>query len=229
MDYYNILGVAKGATQEEIKKAYRSLAMKHHPDRGGDTNKFKELEEAYRTLSDEQKRAEYDNPQPQFGGGGPGGFHFNFNGAPGFENMFGDIFGFQQRRQPVNRNLQLQTAITLEDAFYGKEIIANVRLPNGREQTINIKVPPGIHEGTTLRLAGMGDDSIPQLPRGDILLSVHIQDHPIYKRQGDDLLIDHEITCIDAMCGGVIDVQSVACYRAYRKGDVRCTYGHLPP
>ena len=210
MDYYNILGVNQGATQDEIKKAYRSLAMKHHPDRGGDTNKFKEIEEAYRTLSDDQKRSEYDNPAPQFGGGGPGGFHFNFGGGPqGFESMFGDIFGFQQRRQAVNRNIQLQTSVTLLDAFYGKELLANVQLPSGREQTINIKIPPGIHEGTTLRMSGMGDDSIPQLPRGDILLTVHIQDHPIFKRQGDDLLVEHEITCIDAMCGGIISVASI--------------------
>jgi len=208
MDYYNILGVDRGASQDEIKKAYRGLAMKHHPDRGGDTNKFKEIEEAYRTLSDDQKRAEYDNPQPQFGHAGPGGFHFNF-GGPGFESMFGDIFGFQQRRPAMNRNIQLQTSISLEDAFYGKEIIANVRLPSGREQTINVKVPQGIHEGTTLRLSGMGDDSIPQLPRGDILLQVHIQDHPIYKRQGDDLMMEYEITCIDAMCGGVISINSL--------------------
>ena len=210
MDYYNTLGVARGAPQDEIKKAYRSLAMKHHPDRGGDTAKFKEIEEAYRTLSDDQKRAEYDNPAPQFGHAGPGGFHFNFGGGgpAGFEHMFGDLFGFGQRqaRPQVNRNLQLQTSINLEDAFYGKDLLANITLPSGREQTINVKIPQGIHEGTTLRLSGMGDDSVQGLPRGDILLSVHIINHPIFSRQGDDLIVEHEITCVEAMTGGNIIV-----------------------
>jgi curved DNA-binding protein len=202
MDYYQILGVGKNATQDEIKKAYRSAAMKHHPDRGGDTAKFKEVEEAYRTLSDDQKRSEYDNPQPQ-------GFHFG--GGHPFEQMFsqgspfGDIFGFQ-RRTPVNRDVQLQTAIPLEDAFYGKELLANVQLPSGREQTINVKIPRGIHEGTTLRLSGMGDDSIPNLPRGNIMLTIHVLDHPKFRRQGDDLVYDHEITAVEAMIGSIIRV-----------------------
>jgi curved DNA-binding protein len=202
MDYYQILGVGKNASQDEIKKAYRSAAMKHHPDRGGDTAKFKEVEEAYRTLSDDQKRSEYDNPQPQ-------GFHFG--GGHPFEQMFGqgspfgDIFGFQ-RRTPVNRDVQLQTAIPLEDAFYGKELLANVQLPSGREQTINVKIPRGIHEGTTLRLSGMGDDSIPNLPRGNIMLTIHVLDHPKFRRQGDDLVYDHEITAVEAMIGSIIRV-----------------------
>ena len=207
MDYYQTLGVARGASQDDIKKAYRTLAMKHHPDRGGDTAKFKEIQEAYATLSDDQKRAGYDNPQPQ-------GFHFGGGGHP-FEQMFGqghpfgDIFGFRQSRQSVNRSIQLQTSITLEDAFYGKDLLANVKLPSGREQTVNIKIPPGIHEGTTLRLTGMGDDSINGLPRGDILLGIHILEHAIFKRQGDDLLLEHEITAVEAMTGATITVVTI--------------------
>lgn len=206
MDYYQILGVGKNASQDDIKKAYRSLAMKHHPDRGGDTAKFKEIEEAYRTLSDDQKRSEYDNPQPQgfqFGGGHP------FEQMFGQGSPFGDIFGFQSRRAPVNRDIQLQTAIPLEDAFYGKELLANVQLLSGREQTINVRIPRGIHEGTTLRLAGMGDDSVPNLPRGNIMLTIHILDHPKFKRQGDDLIYDHEITAIEAMIGSIIRVNGI--------------------
>jgi curved DNA-binding protein len=213
MDYYQTLGVGRNATQDEIKKAYRSLAMKHHPDRGGDTNTFKKIQEAYATLSDDQKKAAYDNPQPQFGG--PEGFSFHFGGPGGFEQMFGnghpfgDIFGFRQARRQVNQSLQLQTSINLEDAYYGKELLANLRLPSGREQTVNIKIPQGIHEGTTLRLSGMGDDSIAGLPRGDLLLTVHIQDHPVFKRQGDDLLVDHEITSIEAMIGTTITISGL--------------------
>jgi curved DNA-binding protein len=207
MDYYQTLGVGRNATQDEIKKAYRSAAMKHHPDRGGDQAKFKEVEEAYRTLSDDQKRAEYDNPQSQFGGfqfGGTGFEQFFGQGSP-----FGDIFGFQGRRPPINRDIQLQTSIPLEDAFYGKEILANVQLLSGREQTINVRVPRGIHEGTTLRLSGMGDDSIPNLARGNIMLTIHVMDHPIFKRQGDDLVVEQEITAIDAMIGSIIRVTGI--------------------
>jgi DnaJ-class molecular chaperone len=198
MDYYETLGVGRSASSDEIKRAYRKLASQHHPDKGGDKNKFQEIEQAYRTLGDDQKRAEYDNPQPQFGGFGGG---HPFGDIFGGGHPFGDIFGFRQARPQTNRSLQLQTSITLEEAFYGKELLATVRLPSGREQTVNIKIPPGIHEGTTLRLTGMGDDSIPQLPRGDILLSVHIINHAVFKRQGDELLVEHAISCVDAMVG----------------------------
>jgi DnaJ-class molecular chaperone len=212
-DYYQLLGLPKNASDEEIKKAYRTLAMKHHPDRGGDSTTFQKIQEAYSVLSDPQERAEYDNPQPQFGPGGPGGFHFNFGpGGPQFNfgggHPFADIFGGFQR-QMGNRPLQLQTAVNLEDAFYGKEIVASIQLPSGREQTINISIPQGIHEGTTLRLSGMGDDSIQGAPRGDILLVVHINDHPVFKRQGDDLLREYSVSAIDAMIGGTILVQTI--------------------
>lgn len=215
MDYYQLLGVSKNASQEEIKKAYRSLAMKHHPDRGGDVNKFKEIQIAYDTLSNEQKRAEYDNPSPFGQGAGPGGFEFHFGGPGGFEQMFGhgspfgDIFGFSRTRTPVNRAIQLQTAITLEDAFTGKELVASVNLPSGRTQTINIKIPQGIHDGTNLRLAGIGDDSVPNAPRGDILLNVHVQNHPTFRRHGDDLIVEHTINCFDAMLGSKVNLTGI--------------------
>ena len=199
MDYYQTLGVAKDATDDDIKKAFRKLAMKHHPDRGGDEAQFKQIQEAYATLSDTQKRAQYDNPQPQFNGGGFGGF------PPGFEEMFrsgqfGDLFGFRQR--PVkNRDLSLETQITLEDCYTGKEITANIQLPSGREQVLEIKVPAGIQSGQRLRLSGMGDDSNPHLHRGDIYINIYVHNHSEYQRQGDDLIKEIEITAWEAMLG----------------------------
>jgi curved DNA-binding protein len=148
MDYYNILGVDRSASQDDIKKAYRKLAAKHHPDRGGDTAKFQEISAAYDTLSDPNKRSQYDNPQPQGGfqqyGGMPPGFEEMFRG---FGNSpFGDIFG-QRRQQPVrNRTLNLQTQITLEEAFKGKDLLANVQLPSGRDQLLEVKIPAGVIE-----------------------------------------------------------------------------------
>jgi len=215
-DYYSTLGISKSANADEIKKAYRRMANQHHPDKGGDTEKFKEIEEAYRTLSDPQKKAEYDNPQPQFGGG-PGGFHFHTGNMPGgFEDIFahfggspfGDIFG--RGRQPQrNRTLNIQTTITLEEAFHGKDLLATLGLPSGREQTIEVKIPAGIHDGTTLRLSGLGDDSITGIPRGDLHLTVSIQPHRIFQRQGDDLIRSVDINCIDAMLGRKISITTL--------------------
>jgi curved DNA-binding protein len=214
-DYYNTLGVSKQASADEIKKAYRKLASQHHPDKGGDTAKFQEIEEAYRTLSDPEKRSQYDNPQPQFNGG-----HFEGGFPPGFEDIFsqfgggspfGDIFGQRRPQQQPQRNktMNMQATISLEEAFHGKNLMANIGLPSGREQLIDVKIPAGVSDGITLRLASMGDDSIPSMPRGDIHLTIHIQPHPIFQRQGDDLIKNIDITCIDAMLGKVINVETI--------------------
>lgn len=213
MDYYQTLGVSRNASEQEIKSAYRKLAMKYHPDKGGDAAKFQEINEAYATLGDAQKRAAYDNPSPQFNGNS---FQFDFGDSfpPGFENIFRPggpfegVFGFQ-RRPPTNQSIQLSTSISLLDAFNGQELTANVTLPSGREQTVTIRIPRGIHEGTTLRLAGMGDDSLPGVPRGDILLTVHVQSHPSFYRQGDDLIKEVDINCIDAMLGKPITIEGI--------------------
>lgn len=205
MDYYKILGVNKGSNSEEIKKAYRKLAAQHHPDRGGDTKKFQEIQAAYDTLSDPQKKAMYDNPQPQ------GGFHFHNTGfPPGFEDMFEHAFGGMfNRRQQRNRTLNLQTNITLEEAFWGKNFVANIRLPSGTEEVIEIKIPKGIHDGTTIRLSGMGDNSIPHLPRGDIHLTVHVLQHNLFHRQNDDLIKQIDINCFEAILGKTIEIETI--------------------
>jgi curved DNA-binding protein len=208
-DFYQTLGVNRGATPDEIKRAYRKMAASHHPDRGGNTAKFQEIEEAYRTLSDPQKRQQYDNPMPQgfhqFGGGMPPGFEDIFNAFGG--GPFGDMFG--GRRQQRNRTLNMRTDISLEEAFSGKDLMATIVLPSGKEQLIDVKIPAGVQDGITLRLAGMGDDSIPNIPRGDIHLSVHIQPHPTFTRQGDDLIRSIDVSCIDAMLGKTITVDTI--------------------
>jgi len=211
-DYYNTLGVAKQATADEIKRAYRKLASQHHPDKGGDTKKFQEIEEAYRILSDPDKRAQYDNPAPQgfnqFGGVPPGFEDIMSQMFGGGGSPFGDIFGRRQQ-PPRNRTLNIQTQVTLEEAFSGKEMVANLTLPNGRDQILNIKIPKGIQDGVTLRLANVGDDNVPNAPRGDIHLTVGVQPHPVFARQGDDLIRSLEVSAIDAMLGKSYQIETI--------------------
>ena len=215
-DFYQTLGVNRNASPDEIKRAYRKLAAQHHPDKGGDTSKFQEISAAYETLSNPDKKAQYDNPQPQFNGnpfGGFGGGGF----PPGFEDIFahfgggGNTFfgaGFRQQQQR-NQTLNIQTSITLEEAFHGKDIIANLQLPSGRDQVLELKIPAGIQDGMTLRLAGMGDDRVPNAPRGDIHLTVSVYPHHKFTRQDDDLSTNVEINSIEAMLGKTVEIQTI--------------------
>ena len=210
-DYYQTLGLSRDSSDDEIKKAYKKLAMKHHPDRGGDTAEFQNIQEAYATLSDPEKKNQYDNPQPQ-------GQHFHFNGgfSPDFESFFsnfgGGFSGFGNNSQYAhqrNKSLNVQTSITLEEAFTGKHLVATLKLPSGRTQDLEIDIPAGIGSGSTLRINGMGDDSIPNIPRGDVHLTVNILAHDRFQRHGDDLLSNIELSCIDAMLGINIEIETI--------------------
>ena len=187
------------------------MASQHHPDKGGDTEKFQQIEEAYRTLSDDNTRSQYDNPQPS------GQYHFHpGSGANPFGDIFrhfgqghpfGDIFG--GGRPVKNRTVNIQTTISLEDAYHGKDLLANVTLPNGQDRMINVKIPPGIQHNTTLRLAGMGEDTIPNIPRGDIHLTIFINDHSVFRRDGDDLISDLTIPVWYAILGEKVNVKTI--------------------
>jgi curved DNA-binding protein len=212
-DYYKTLGVGEQASLDEIKKAYRSLANKHHPDKGGDQARFKDISVAYDTLSNDQKRAEYDQ-QRQFGGGPQ--FHFNTNGGfDPFGNMFpqghpfGDIFS-QMRGARRNRDLNIQCQITLLDSFTGKQLEANYQMPSGKTQTVVIEVPAGMIHGDTIRYNGLGDDSIPQIPRGNLNVTIIVLPDPNYRREGDDLYTTINITPIEAMIGCKKKVRNIA-------------------
>jgi curved DNA-binding protein len=207
-NYYTTLGISQDASQDDIKRAYRKLASQHHPDKGGNVQTFQQIEEAYRILSDPQSRAQYDNPAPEV----------NFNNIPpNFQDIFQDMFReqspfdsiFGRRPQFKNKSLNIQTTISLEEALTGKDLMASMKLPSGRDQVIEIKIPAGIRDNTTIKLNGMGDDSIPNLPKGDLNLTVKVANHDRFERQGDDLLTNIEINCIEAMLGKTIEIETL--------------------
>lgn len=216
MNYYETLGLKRGASSDDIKKAYRSMAMKHHPDRGGDERKFKEVEEAYRTLSDPQKKNLIDSgidPNQEQGftnkwQNGP--FEFHFGGGPGMDDLFTQFgFGFQNRRPMRNKSFNVNVRVTLEDVLTGKDVDAEIGLPNGKRKLVNIKIPPGIDDGQNIRYQGMGDDSIRDVPAGDLIVNVYIERHPKFTRDRDQLIYNHVVSVWDAMLGTTIKLETL--------------------
>ena len=213
MDYYATLGLQRNASDAEIKKAYRSMAMKYHPDRGGDEKKFKEISQAYEFLSDPQKKQIIDlggdpNAQPGMGGGqNPFEFHFNTGNMNDIFGNFG-FGGFGRQPQRRNRSLNITVEITLEDVLTGKDFTAEVSIP-GKNKMINIQIPPGIEHGQQIRYEGMGDDSIPGLRPGDLLVNVIVREHARYKREGTSLIVEREVSVWDALLGASIEIQTL--------------------
>ena len=281
-DYYEVLGVSKSADDKEIKKAYKRLAMKYHPDRTqGDKameEKFKEVQEAYEILSDDQKKAAYD----QYGhagvdpnrGGGAGGADF----GDIFGDVFGDIFGGGRRgggqsRAQRGADLRYNLEMSLEDAVRGKSV--DIKVPtwvscdscdgsgakkgtqakscptchgagqvtmrqgffavqqtcptcNGRgkiipdpctkchgegrvekTKTLAVKIPAGVDTGDRIRLTGEGEAGMHGAPAGDLYVQVHVKDHPIFVRDGNNLACEVPISFSIAALGGEIDVPTL--------------------
>lgn len=218
MDYYNILGVGRGASDDEIKKAYRKLAMKYHPDRGGDEKKFKEISTAYDVLSDPQKRQMFDSgmdPNNQNQGGfyrqGPFEFHMG-DVPPGMEDIFGAFgfgSGFAGARQRRNKNISINVEVTLEDVLNGKDIDAEITLPSGQRKMISISVPPGIEQGQQIKYQGMGDNSISSVRAGDLIVNVLIRNNTEFVRDGTNLILERKISAWDAILGTSIEIKTL--------------------
>ena len=219
-NYYDVLGVNEDSTSADITKAYKNLAKKYHPDRGGEQAKFQEINEAHDTLKNSQKRHDYDTMR-KFGSSGTGGQHpfFNedifgdfFSGFGGGDMDFGGGFNFtrgpggerifrQNRRAKGNRNVQVRMALSIKEAMTASEKTINYRLPSGREEFATVKVPAGVQHGVTFKYAGMGDDSIKNMPRGDLMVIMSVLDSDGYTRKGNDLYTDKTIDCFQAVRG----------------------------
>jgi DnaJ family protein A protein 2 len=237
MSYYEVLGVQKNASKDEIKKAYRKLAMKEHPDKGGDPEKFKAISEAYETLSDDEKRQQYDNPQPEFNP---------------FE-MFGNFFGQQKRKMKDHRHM---IRMSLQDVYRGRDVNLNIKIDEicecvntcqqckgsgqigishpmlgmliqqtcprcggrgiqssgcfachgkGKREVlkrVHLKIPPSVPDGYMERIPGMGEQAITQndLP-GDLIIGVQVLEHPVFKREGNNLVVTKTISFTESIIG----------------------------
>ena len=241
-DYYKVLGLEKKASEAEIKKAYKKLAFKYHPDKNpGDTKaeeRFKEISEAYAVLSDKKKRAQYD----QFGSSG---FHQRysqediFRGADlndifremgfsgGGNDIFGQMFGGGGRgRQQSSfrmddlfggggfgggaqasrgRDLNLALTIDFMDAFNGCEKTVDY-VHGNKKQGVKVKVPAGISSGQKLRLNGKGAPGPGGSQAGDMFFTIKVADHPVFKRDGNDVIIEQEIKISDAVFGTSLEI-----------------------
>lgn len=215
MDYYTQLGISRGASDEDIKKAYRSMAMKHHPDRGGDEQKFKEISTAYEALTNPEKKRIIDmggdpNAQPGMGGGfhhGHNPFEFHF-GAGDINDMFGN-FGFGRQPMRKNKSFNINVEVTLEDVLVGKDLNADISAPGGKNKIINIHIPPGIEHGQQIRYEGMGDHSIASLRPGDLLVNVIVRPHREFAREGTTLITEKEISVWDAILGTSLNLDTL--------------------
>ena len=202
MNYYETLGVQKTSSPDEIKRACRKLASQHHPDKGGDTARFQEIQTAYETLSDPARRQQYDNPQPQHQ-------HFNFSFDSGnLDDIFGNFFGrgqnpFQHARQQPrrNRNVQARIQLGLQETLSDCRKTFNIQIDSGKSRTVDITIPRGITPGSTIRYPGLGDQMFENLPAGDLMLTVDVLRNPNFEVHGLDLITSLTLDCFDAILG----------------------------
>lgn len=193
-DYYSILGVTRDAAEDEIKQAYRRLANKHHPDKGGNTQKFQELEEAYRVLGNAEQRRAYDNPT-QFD-------HQTFGGSSfDFKSVF-DMFQDRGFAHPRRNHVRISLWISLRDVAAGGT--RTVSLGTGPGGTaVQIEIPLGINDSDNVQYAGLG-------PGGsDLVVQFRVRPDADWQRQGLNLIIDRKIPVWDLLVGGELRIQDI--------------------
>ncbi len=223
-DYYQILGVSRGANEQEIKQAYRKLARKYHPDvNPGDTQaevRFKEINEAYEVLSDKEKRAKYDrfgSDWQRYEQAGPGG---DFSGGD-FSDIFETLFGGRAApggRRPAaggfnmrldGQDIEQPVEITLEEAASGTQRKLEFSNPNGSPRVITVKIPSGVDTGNRVRVPGEGAPGLNGGARGDLYMVVKVLPHARYERKGSDLSLKVDAGLYTLLLGGQIQVPTL--------------------
>jgi curved DNA-binding protein len=245
-DYYEVLGVARDAAPEAIKKAYRQLARKYHPDvNPGDKTAeahFKEVQGAYDILSDKEKRARYDRyghagfegmaaAGPRAGAtewtvnfGEPGFDTIDFSslfGSTGtvdhgetssggvFEDLLGRMRGARSSRPRAGRTVEAELTIPFLTAVRGGETTIELERSPGNRESLVVKIPPGVDNGAKLRLKGRGEPGPKGAPAGDLTITVHVESHPYFTRDGRNLSVEVPITVPEAILGAKIDVPTL--------------------
>jgi len=238
-DYYDILGVKKSASDDELKKAYRNLAKKFHPDKNKGNKdaeaKFKEISEAYSVLGDKEKREQYDRLGREafnFGGAGGanpfGGFDFSqftraaggggrtrtrrtsSSSTGGFTDIFSDLFGGGGFEAGPERGSDVEAEVTID--FRDAILGTTMELTMsaaGGAEKIKVKIPEGVADGQRIRLRGKGTPGMQGGPAGDLNLLVHVRSHPLFQRDGHDIRIDLPITVGEAIRGGEVEVPTI--------------------
>jgi len=234
-DYYQILGVSRVASDKEIKTAYRKLAAKYHPDKKtGDEAKFKEISEAYETLSDAEKRSMYDQFGSDYQNAGAGGFGGGFGGAD-FGDIFGDMFGqggfgggaggfgggHRQARPRKGEDQHVKVMLTLEEAINGTERTINVEVGHKDSHSysydtkpIKVRIPAGVLQDQKIRVKEKGYQGMNGGPNGDVIIEINLQKHADFRVEDKDVYVDLPITPWEAALGAKVDIPTL-------KGTVR--------